>query len=229
MSPSPIPSQVLQAAVGAEPKLVWQNELGGRTFRIGERFIKWNPHSTRIDLQRERDNLRWLRGRHPVPEVLDFGSDSHGQWLITAALVGESAIAGRWRENAEVAVRGIAAGLKAIHAIDVRDFPASWSAASWATRTPEKLGERPEVQGPVLVHGDACAPNTLIGEDGEFVGHVDLVDLAVGDRWADLAIASMSLDWNYGEGFQEAFFDAYEIKPDSAKLSYYRSLWHLES
>ena len=56
---------------------------------------------------------------------------------------------------------------------------------------------------------------------------VDLVDVAVGDRWADLAVASMSLDWNYGEGFQDAFFAAYGIDPDPVRLAYYRSLWHL--
>ena len=161
--------------------------------------------------------------------MIDFGSDGTSQWLVSAALHGESAIANRWRADADAALRAIASGLRAIHATDIREFPASLSAASWATRTPERLGERPEVQGRVLVHGDACAPNTLIGADGSFVGHVDLVDLAVGDRWADLAVASMSLDWNYGEGYQEAFFAAYGIDPDPVRLAYYRSLWHLES
>ncbi len=35
--------------------------------------------------------------------------------------------------------------------------------------------------------------------------------IGVGDRWADLAIASMSLDWNYGDGFQDQFFRAYGV------------------
>jgi aminoglycoside phosphotransferase (APT) family kinase protein len=43
---------------------------------------------------------------------------------------------------------------------------------------------------------------------------VDFGDLAVGDRWADLAVASMSLDWNFGEGHQPEFFAAYGIEPD---------------
>ena len=148
---------------------------------------------------------------------------------MTAALHGESAIADRWRSDPDTAVRAIAFGLRAIHALDMREFPPSSSAASWATRTPEQLGARPEVKRPVLLHGDACAPNTLIAIDGDFAGHVDLVDVAVGDRWADLAVASMSLDWNYGEGFQDAFFAAYGIDPDPVRLTYYRSLWHLES
>ena len=224
-----IPWQVADLAAGIDAALVWENELGGRTFRIDDRFVKWNPHSTGIDLRREGANLRWLSGRHCVPEVVDFGSDREGQWLVTAALHGESAIADRWRSDPDTAVRAIALGLRAIHAIDMREFPPSLSATSWATRTPEQLGARPEVERPVLLHGDACAPNTLIAADGGFAGHVDLVDVAVGDRWADLAVASMSLDWNYGEGFQDAFFAAYGIDPDPVRLAYYRSLWHLES
>ncbi len=81
----------------------------------------------------------------------------------------------------------------------------------------------------MLAHGDACAPNTLIGADGEWTGHVDLGDLGVGDRWADLAIASLSLDWNFGEGHQAELFDAYGIEPDEDRIRYYRALWHQES
>jgi kanamycin kinase len=36
----------------------------------------------------------------------------------------------------------------------------------------------------------------------------------------------MSLDWNFGEGHQEAFFDAYGITADAARIRYYRRLWH---
>lgn len=52
---------------------------------------------------------------------------------------------------------------------------------------------------------------------------------AVGDRWADLAIASLSLDWNFGEGNQDEFFDAYGVARDDDRIRYYRGLWHLES
>jgi kanamycin kinase len=81
----------------------------------------------------------------------------------------------------------------------------------------------------VLVHGDACAPNTLISDEGAWTGNVDFGDLAVGDRWADLAVASLSLDWNFGEGHQAELFDAYRIAPDEERIAYYRALWDLES
>lgn len=69
----------------------------------------------------------------------------------------------------------------------------------------------------------------MIASAGAWTGNVDLGDLAVGDRWADLAIASLSLDWNFGDGHQQELFDAYDIRADKDRIRYYRALWHLES
>ena len=225
----PIPDVVLEVAAGRPADLAWRNELGGLTFRIGDTFVKWNPPQTGVDLGRERRRLEWLSGRHPAPRVIDFGADSDAQWLVTAAVPGESAVGERWRARSSEALRAIAAGLRAIHAIPVDDFPAEWTSEVWVGRTPASLGPRPPIESPVLVHGDACAPNTLVAADGRWTGNVDFGDLAVGDRWADLAVASMSLDWNYGEGHQQELFDAYGIAPDTERIRWYRALWHLES
>lgn len=46
---------------------------------------------------------------------------------------------------------------------------------------------------------------------------------------ADLAIASLSLDWNFGEGHQDELFDVYGIARDEQRISYYRALWEAES
>ena len=119
--------------------------------------------------------------------------------------------------------------MRAIHRIPIDDFPSHWTSEVWVGRTPPALGPRPPLDEPVLVHGDACAPNTLINTRGEWTGHVDFGDLAVGDKWADLAVASMSLDWNFGTGHQREFFDSYGIEPDEQRISYYRALWELES
>ena len=123
----------------------------------------------------------------------------------------------------------IATGLRAIHAIAIEDFPAGWATEVWVGREPAVARAPTAHRRPVLVHGDACAPNTLISDDGAWTGNVDFGDLGVGDRWADLAIASLSLDWNFGEGHQLELFDAYGIAPDEDRIRYYRALWELES
>lgn len=224
-----IPAAVTTLAAGADVVPAWRNELGGLTFRVGDRFVKWNPRSNGIDLARERVRLEWLAGRHPAPRVISFGGDDEAQWLATQALPGANAIGESWRRDPAPAIRAIAAGLRALHALPVDDMPAAWTAESWAGRMPAALGPRPPIADPVVVHGDACAPNTLVSPAGEWTGNVDFGALAVGDRWADLAVASMSLDWNYGPGHQDEFFDAYGVAPDAERIRYYRALWHAES
>ena len=65
-----------------------------------------------------------------------------------------------------------------------------------------------------------------LGADGDG-SWVDLGDLGVADRWADLAIATWSTEWNYGPGWEQLLLDAYGIKPDAQRTRYYRLLWEL--
>ena len=225
----PIPPVVTEFAAGRPFDLEWRNELGGLTFHVGDHFIKWNPRRSGIDLQRERERLEWLAERHPAPRVVHYGADNEAQWLITEALPGVCAVGDKWRARHPEAIGALATGLRAIHSVPIDDFPSSWSDDVWVGRAPDSLGPRPPISDPVLVHGDACAPNTLISGSGVWVGNVDFGDLGIGDRWADLAIASLSLDWNFGEGHQHELFAAYGIEPDLERIRYYRALWHQES
>ena len=102
------------------------------------------------------------------------------------------------------AARAIGAGLRLLHdALPVDDCPFDWSVAEppgrhcRADARRRGLADPPPIDRLVVCHGDACAPNTLIDDDGHCSGHVDLGDLGVADRWADLAVATLSLDWNY--------------------------------
>jgi aminoglycoside phosphotransferase len=51
--------------------------------------------------------------------------------------------------------------------------------------------------------------------------------LGVSDRWADLAIATWSLDWNYGHGWGPDLLAAYGVADDPRRRRYYRLLWDL--
>jgi kanamycin kinase len=85
----------------------------------------------------------------------------------------------------------------------------------------------PPVDQLVVCHGDACAPNTLLDDDGTFAALVDLGTLGVADRWADLAVAAWSTEWNYGPGLDTLLYDAYGVHPDPDRIAYYRLLWDL--
>ena len=54
---------------------------------------------------------------------------------------------------------------------------------------------------------------------------VDLGDLGVADRWADLAVAEWSLRYNYQGDWRGEFFDAYCVAPDQERMDYYLRLW----
>jgi kanamycin kinase len=210
---------LVRAFAGHIDDVVWQNEIGGHTFVAGDRFLKWNPVGSGVDLDDERARLVWARTiGHPVPEVLDVGRDDLGQVLVTRALRGTGAVTGEWLARPRDAVRAIAFGLRALH--DKVPVAACPFRTGWIpTDAP------PPADGAVVLHGDACAPNTIIAPDGRFAGHVDFAGVGVGDRWADLSIASMSLDWNYGEGWQDEFFTAYDIERDEQRIQYYRAAW----
>jgi kanamycin kinase len=91
------------------------------------------------------------------------------------------------------------------------------------------FGDAPPVDRLVVCHGDACAPNTVIDAHGGCCGHVDLGALAVADRWADLAIATLSLAWNYATAHQahleDDLLEPYGIDRDGVRIDYYRRLW----
>lgn len=174
--------------------------------------------------------------------------------MVSEALPGESAVSERWRAAPETAVVAIAQGLRQMHeSLPVGDCPFSWSAEvrlSEVHRRAERglidstgwhedhrqlslpaalhrLQDVPDVDRLVVCHGDACSPNTLVADDGTCSGHTDLGTLGVADRWADLAIATWSTNWNYGTGFEDLLLEAYGIDFDPVRTRYYRLLWDL--
>lgn len=251
------PEAVRELAGARRVRLAWENEdaltfeVGNGPDRC---FVKWAPAGSRLHLAAEAARMTWAVAYTPVPRVLDLGADGEGSWLVTAALPGQSAVSQRWLADPRTAVTAIGEGLRAIHdAMPVTHCPFSWMAqeriaaaqratvagrldtSDWA---PEHLelgieGALAQVQNAppadklVVCHGDACAPNTLIADGGRWSGHVDLGDLGVADRWADLAVATWSTEWNYGPDWEQVLLDAYGIKPDTGRTRYYRLLWEL--
>ena len=232
-----IPAVVRDIASGRRVKAVWQNEAGGHTFQVGvgtdREFVKVATPHGRVDLRVEADKLRWAAPHLRVPTVLGYGRDGTSEWLHTAGLPGRSAVDADWVARPQEAVVAIGAGLRALHdRLPVDDCPYSWSVADrLAAKAPtarHAVPAPPSVDRLVVCHGDACAPNTLIADDGRFSGHVDLGDLGIADRWADLAVATLSLGWNYPGDREPEFFAAYGVEPDPVRIAYYRTLWNAE-
>jgi kanamycin kinase len=217
-------------------------------------FVKWLPTERAEMLAAEAARLEWASAHVIVPRVLDLHVDEHGAWMATTPIAGENAVAARWLARPAAAVRAIGEGIRALHeALPAGSCPFSWSVAGrladaerravsgeldpsrWhpvhrslaVDRALVLAADAPSDDRLVVCHGDACAPNTLVGDDGCWSGHVDLGALGVGDRWADLAIATWSTQWNYGAGWERPLLDAYGIEPDPERTAWYRLLWDM--
>ena len=224
--------------------------LGGDTGS----FVKFAPAGSGLPLAREAERLAWAQRFTPVPRVLSAGHDETGTWLHTAALPGRNAVDARWQRDPKPSVVAIGRGLRALHdALPVEGGPVSGMAEARLASARERAAAGlidtanwhpdfqhlsvaqalalakvpPPIDRLVVCHGDACAPNTLVGDDGSWTGHVDMATLGLADRWADLAIASWSLGWTFGPGWDETFYAAYGVTPDQERIAYYRLLWEL--
>ncbi|ALJ21737.1 aminoglycoside 3'-phosphotransferase [Microbacterium sp. No. 7] len=214
----------------------WRNEAGGLTFSVAsggaghavDLYAKWNPVASGESLGDEAERLRWIAGRHPAPAVVDLMTDAGEEVLLTRALPGESAVSERWARDPDAALRALGTGLRRLHDVPLDGCPFDGGVAHRlrAAHVPAGTVEpAPPIDRLVLCQGDPCAPNTLLAGDGSFLAHVDLARLGAADRWADLAVMTMSLEWNY-RGYDEAvFWEAYGAEPDPIRIAYYRRLW----
>ena len=200
------------------------------------------------ELESEHERLIWLKGRAPVPEVVDFKSSAEQAALLTQALPGVNAIEVPKRHRAAV-IRGLAQALRELHSIAIAGCPFDSSLAvsinSARARAMANLidesnfdeehkglrardlltqleQQRPADESLVITHGDACLPN-MIFEGRHFCGFVDCGRSGLADAYQDLAVASRSIASNYGQEYVDRFFDAYGLREvDDGKLSYYR-------
>ena len=176
--------------------------------------------------------------------------------MLTAALPGVDATAAELRLDPAGLIVSLARGLRQFHQALVKNCPfdrTNGTAMAIVRRrieagqidpethfhlehshfTPESaLSElerlQPTSEDLVVSHGDYCLPNVLI-ENGEVTGFLDLGELGGADRWRDLAVATWSVTWNLGPGWEQHFLEAYGAEADPRRMAFYRLLYDLAS
>ncbi|HVX06614.1 aminoglycoside 3'-phosphotransferase [Humibacter sp.] len=221
--------------------VVWVNEIGGVTVSgsLGREpvFAKWAPPGSELDLAAEVERLAWAGRYIRVPEVVEYSSGEDGDVLVTRAIAGANAVTQRWLAEPRQAVIALGEGLRSLHeSLPVASCPFEWTVKARVARSRaegireridllDRLPPAPSVDSLVVCHGDACAPNTLLTDEGTVAGYVDVGRLGIGDRWGDIAVGAWSTEWNYGEGYTGLYYEAYGVEPDEEHIRFYRSLW----
>ena len=224
--------------------------------REGEvRYVKVRAVEETPSLQDEAVRLRWARRHLPVPAVLGSGAEGDVEWLVVGSLPGRDATTPELKTRPDWLVPVLSRGLRRFHDTPVAGCPFRLTveealavvrrrvstgqaehddlhgeyrhlSLGEALATLEELA--PDREDLVVCHGDYCFPNVLI-EDDAVTGYLDLAELAVADRWWDVAVGSWSTTWNIGSGWEELFIDAYGIEPDPERMAFYRLLYDLIS
>ncbi len=202
--------------------------------------------------------LNWLKGKLPVPEVLAFEKNGDFQYLLMTRIPGEMSCSEYYMEHPGELLLLLVQAFKMLWSTDIsgcpksRDFDAELRAARYRVENnlvdiddaePDTFGEngfenpaallkwleenKPACE-PVLSHGDFCLPNVLL-KNGKVSGFIDCGDMAIGDKWKDIALCYRSLKHNfdgtvggkvYPDFNPDLLFDALGIEPDWEKIRY---------
>jgi kanamycin kinase len=219
------------------------------------RFLKVRAVEDEPRLLEEAARLRWARNHLSVPEVLACGTEGDVDWLLLAGLPGRDATTPELKARPEWLVPVLARGLRRLHETPAADCPFRLSVEGALATVRRRVAEgkathadlheefrhlslddalatlddlAPDTEDLVLCHGDYCFPNVLI-EGDDVTAYIDLGELAVADRWWDVAVGSWSTTWNIGPGWEQLFLDAYGIEPDRRRITFYRLLYDLIS
>ncbi len=212
-------------------------------------FVKQGTTVHSNHLRAEAARLKWLQGKSLVPELIYLHEDAHGTALVMTSVPGVNLT--HFNDSSPEVKRRmtvtLARALKQFHAVDARGCPFDHRVTKELGRLEMQLSEREASAGDssnleaareklealyqmrpeedlVLTHGDACLPNVLVLE-GELSGFVDLGAMGLGDRTRDLERACWSLGYNYSEGYDDVFLEAYGVTElDRKKLDFYRTL-----
>lgn len=235
---------LIEEGIGCSDTRVFRAVGGGGTI-----FLKTQSTRTLISFANEVHILRWLRGKLPVPEVIEFVEDSDNEYLLLSEVAGENCVEAMEFIDHRRIVHLLAEGLRSIHSLDISDCPFNEQVAQKLRNAeqnvirdlvleddfdPERQGmtrrqvfeflqkDPPPESELVFNHGDYCLPNIIIQND-QISGFIDLGRAGISDRYNDLAIASRSIAYNLGPDFEAQFFQVYGIDQVNAdKIAYYR-------
>lgn len=213
-------------------------------------FVKAEPLRPLSELPGEIERLRWLSSQSELGPTVEAEVHEAGRiWVLMSEIPGRDLASSPDLAPHQI-VEIAADALRQLHSLDIAACPFDQRLATKLAQVEanvaaglvdeedmdderlgrnavsvleEALASRPSTEDLVVAHGDASMPN-LMAADGRFTGFIDCGRLGVADRHQDLAIASWSIESNFGASFVGPFLARYGGEVDPARLHYYRLL-----
>ena len=204
--------------------------------------------------------FRWMQGKLPVPRVLAQENADGISWLLMSKAEGVMACDRQYMQRPTELMALLAEGMKLLWSVDPTGCPKTRSLDAMlkeaAFRVENGLVDmdntEPDTFGPkgfrdpqalldwliankpeedwALTHGDYCLPNLFL-KDGKVSCFIDLGDIALSDRWRDIALCWRSMNKNFAGAYGGPVYENPEperlcrelgIQPDWDKIR-----WHM--
>lgn len=200
---------------------------------------------TTYSVKREAEMMMWLSNKLKVPDVIEYGTQGHSEYVIMSALKGRH-IDDLVSEPIEY-IECLAKALRQLQVIDINTCPfsskidfrlkelkylldnemADVDVSHWEDTTefdnPTELFnwlcENKPQEELCLSHGDISA-NFFVSADGIYF--YDLARCGVADKWLDIAFCVRNIREYYpGSDYEKFFFNMLGLEPDYKKINYY--------
>ena len=225
--------EVIQKHIKGQPYSVDEVGLSGSSVILFEKSVlKIEKYNEQQDKTVEM--IKWLNGKLPIPEVLEYVVENGFSYLLMTRIEGEMCCSPYYMEHSDEMVALMAEGLHRLWSIDISDCPRERNLkaekekavrcilegcltqedlSKFGFETAEEaagwLKTYPVQYEPVLSHGDYCLPNLLL-KDGEISGYIDIGGIGVADRYSDIVDCWNSLKNNFGGVFGGKVYEDFD-------------------
>ncbi len=170
--------------------------------------------------------LSWLKGKIPVPNIIEHISENECSYLLMSKCKGKMACDPYYMSQPKKLVALLAEALHKLWSVDVSKCPCRWSLQRRLEIAEDNVAlnlvdiddAQPDTFGPkgfrdpehllhwlkdnqpeqeqALSHGDFCLPNIFLSDSG-VTEFIDLGKSGIADPWQDIALCCRTLENNY--------------------------------
>ena len=205
---------------------------GAAVLLFPDTVLKIEKHREQQD--RAVQMMHWLKGKLPIPEVVEYVVENGYGYLLMTRIEGEMCCSPYYMEHSDEMITLMAEGLHHLWSVDTTGCPRERSLELYTERalerirsgglsreellkygfeTAEEMAEwietHPVKYDPVLSHGDYCLPNLLL-KDGKISGYIDIGGIGVSDRYSDIVDCWNSLKNNFGGVFGGKVYEGFD-------------------